>query len=264
MRRFAYLTAAAWMAGMLIWVGAAQACGTCGQHGEKAAAATHDDGQTEAVVLTVAGTAEKADKCAATGAKADCAKCPAADKADCAACPVADKADCPPCEACPAGKQAGVSLPAMTYRVGEQDYAQYGPAVAAAAEQGAAVRYVIGEQTFEDKLAAKAALADVTEAQLAAVLEAHPGAADAAAAVFASYQVGEQSICCEKMAQMAAEKDGQPVQYVIDGQQTSCAVTARLLTAQAKLRAAGQAAAAAAAQPQAEPSAAVERPATGS
>lgn len=253
MRRFAYLMAATCMVGMLGFASAAQACGTCGQHGEKAAAQTNEDGQTEAVVMTVAGAGEKADKCPVTGAKADCATCP-----------VADKTDCPPCEACPAGKQAGVSLPAMTYRVNEQEYAQYSEAVAASAEQGAAVQFVVGQQAFEDKLTAKAALAEATEAQLGAVLEAHPAAVDAASATFASYKVGDKSICCEKMAQMAAEKDGHPVQYVIDGQETSCAVTARLLTAQAKLRAAGQAAAAAQAEAEAEPSAAVEQAVTGS
>jgi hypothetical protein len=231
-------------------------CSSCPADKTKTQAQGEVQTETGAVVLTVASATgtDEAAKCAAkqecpmTGAKADCGDCPSKTKADGSA-----------CEACPAAK-AGGNLPAMSYRVGEQDFTQYGEAVAAAAEAEASVHFVVAEQVYADKMAAVAALAEVTEARVEAVVAAHTAAADAVEAVFASYKVGDKSICCEKMAQAAADQDGLPVHYVIDGQETACDVTARLLMAQAKLRAAEQAVAATATE--AEPSASVAQPAT--
>jgi hypothetical protein len=276
MTRFSYLLIAALLVGAVGLIGVSRAaqggCGSCPHDKDKTQDKTQVQAHGDAVVLAVAGSGEMAEKCPVTGAKADCAKSECAEAkcpvtmaaADCGDCPLAAKGDCTDCSACDACPGKRTRLPAMTFRVGEQDFVRYGEAVAAAREQDAAVAFVVGQQAFTDKMEATAALAQETEARIAAIVEAHPEAAAAVEATFASYQVGDKSICCEKMARMAAEKNGQSVQYTIDGQQTSCAVTARLLTAQAQLRAADQAIATAQDDAATEPSAAVEQPAVGS
>ncbi len=274
MKRLAMLTAVAVLFSV---AGLAQAhCGQC--ETDKAHATTSQSDQHQASVTTVASQTDCASCPAEKKAAGDCATCPAEKKAagDCASCPASQQAmaDGTACSAakkaagecgpCPAGGKAAFDMPKMSYRVGERHFADYHEAKAAAAEAQADMTFVVGENVYEDKLAAKAALAEVTEAKVLALIEAHPQAQEAVAATFASYKVGEQSICCEKMASMAAEKESKPMHYVIAGQETACPVTARLLTAQAKLRAAAAAAAMTSDTTDAEPAAAMDQPATGS
>jgi hypothetical protein len=68
---------------------------------------------------------------------------------------------------------------------------------------------------------------------------------DRLAEVKMSYRVGDDSFCCDKMAARTAQKTGNPVHYVVDGEETSCEKTAKLMLSEAMIRAAVLTAAAA-------------------
>ena len=60
-----------------------------------------------------------------------------------------------------------------------------------------------------------------------------------------SYKVGDASFCCDKMASRTAQKTGKPMHYVVEGEETPCEKTAKLMLSEAMLRAAVLTAAAA-------------------
>jgi hypothetical protein len=67
--------------------------------------------------------------------------------------------------------------------------------------------------------------------------------AEAAGSVKMSYKVGDESFCCDRMAGMKAKETGKKVSFVVAGEETCCEQTAKLLLAQAKVRAMLEAAA---------------------
>jgi len=84
------------------------------------------------------------------------------------------------------------------------------------------VTYRVGGVEFSDKV----------KAEFAAKL-----AANAAATVKLSYKVGDASFCCDKMAGAKSKEIGKPVLFVVANEETCCKDVARLLLAQARIRA---------------------------
>jgi hypothetical protein len=123
-------------------------------------------------------------------------------------------------------------------------------------ENLAAVRYSVGGKTsscpHEAQEIAKSSnstvgyqvagieYADKEKAEKAAKL-----AADAAATVKLSYKVGDDKFCCDKMAGAKAKETGKTITFVVGTEETCCEQTAKLLLAQAKIKAAVEAAASA-------------------
>jgi len=92
----------------------------------------------------------------------------------------------------------------------------------------ATIAYKVGGVEFSDKEKAEAAVKLVS---------------DAAAAVKMSYKVDGKSFCCDKMAGAAAKDSGKPIVYVVGEEEAPDETTAKLLYAQAKIRAIVEAAA---------------------
>ncbi len=61
--------------------------------------------------------------------------------------------------------------------------------------------------------------------------------AEAAGSVKVSYKVGDDSFCCDKMAGVKVKETGKKMTYVVAGEETCCEQTAKLLLAQAKIKA---------------------------
>lgn len=59
----------------------------------------------------------------------------------------------------------------------------------------------------------------------------------AASKVKMQYKVGDESFCCDRMAGAKAKQTHKPIVYDVNGESTPCAVTAKRLMAEAKLRA---------------------------
>jgi hypothetical protein len=89
-------------------------------------------------------------------------------------------------------------------------------------QNGAAVTYRVGGQECPDK----------AKAEQAAKL-----ASEAVATVKLSYKVGDESFCCDKMAGTKARESGKKLTYVVGTEETCCEQSAKLLLAQAKIRA---------------------------
>ena len=68
---------------------------------------------------------------------------------------------------------------------------------------------------------------------------------DRLAEVKMTYKVGDQSFCCDQAAGMTAKKTGASLHYVVEGEETPCDKTAKLMLAEAMVRAAVLTAAAA-------------------
>jgi hypothetical protein len=94
----------------------------------------------------------------------------------------------------------------------------------------ATIAYKVGGVEFADKEKAEATVKLV---------------ADAAAAVKMSYKVEGKSFCCDKMAGVAAKDSGKPIVFVVGAEEAPDEATAKLLYAQAKIRAIVEAAASA-------------------
>ena len=166
---------------------------------------------------------------------------------------------------CPMSK-AMAALPKMTYRVGTEDTCCSESAAALAKESSAPIHFVVAEKVYEDKTEAMTALVEQTEEMVTEFItpctcEASgamtvagetcncpmQGAKNtelvkkAVEAVDVSYKVGEETCSCPmKAKELAAESHGE-VHYIVDGEETTCGLTARLNTARAKYKAAVEA-----------------------
>ena len=92
------------------------------------------------------------------------------------------------------------------------------------------IAYKVGGVEFSDKEKAEATVKLV---------------ADAAATVKLSYKVEGKSFCCDKMAGMAAKESGKPIVYIAGEDEAPDELSAKLINAQAKIRAIVEAAASA-------------------
>jgi len=167
--------------------------------------------------------------------------------------------------ACPISVAMG-KLPKMSYRVGTESTCCAHSAESLAKESSEPITYVVAEETYEDKTEAYTALVEETEAYVNAYItpkkcsksgkttvagkacgctvEAGKRAELVSAAVKKvkmSYKVGDEEVCCSKMAADLAEKTGETTHYLVAGEETSCDLTARLKLAIAKYEAAVQA-----------------------
>lgn len=86
----------------------------------------------------------------------------------------------------------------------------------------AAIAYKVGGVEFQDKAKAEAAVKLV---------------ADAASSIKMSYKVNGKSFCCDKMAGMAAKSDNQPIVFVIGTDEIQDEAAAKVIYAQARIRA---------------------------
>jgi len=147
----------------------------------------------------------------------------------------------------------------ITYVVGEKTYAKKGEAVVALASLlETEVANLVSVQTAGAKsggcshadhvhanptatpVAYKVGgmeVADKAKAEKAAKL-----AADAVGAVKLSYKVGDDKFCCDKMAGVKAKETGKSVTFVVGDEETCCQDMAKLLLAQARVKAAVEAA----------------------
>jgi len=246
---------------------------TVKQADESAACAKSCEGCPAAAATSATACAKSCEGCpaatatSATAGAAGCDKCPltAATKetsAGCAggACPTtATSADCKDCPIAAAMK----ALPQMTYMVGEEKTCCPKAAAELAQKSSAAIRYTVGDKTFDKEAEAKAALVESTEQFVAAFAEpkvckesgkitvagkeqscSQTAAATAAVAKAAmdkvqlTYLVGEKECHCPNEAAKVAEESGQPTVFVVAGQSTGCSVSARLNLAIAKYKAA--------------------------
>ncbi len=122
------------------------------------------------------------------------------------------------------------SLIAVQYSVGGESTGCPHAAKDMAEKAKAPIAYKVGGVEFADQAKAEAAVKLV---------------ADAAAAVKMSYKVDGKSFCCDKMAGEAAKTDGKPIVYVIGSDEVSDESAAKLVFAQAKIKAIVEAATAA-------------------
>jgi len=81
---------------------------------------------------------------------------------------------------------------------------------------------------------------DAEKAEKAAKL-----ASEAASGLKIGYKVGDESFCCDKMASARVKETGKPLTYVVAGEETCCEQTAKMMLAQAKIKAMVEAAVAA-------------------
>jgi hypothetical protein len=140
-------------------------------------------------------------------------------------CNVADAADA-------INKRIDAKIGEMTtvsYAVGEDCVSCPNAAATLAKEAKTPVMYRVVNVDFKDREAAE---------------KAAERAKQAVSSTLMAYKVGEESFCCDKMAGEAAVANGKPVQYLIQGQATSCQLDAALKMATAKMQALFQAVAA--------------------
>lgn len=97
-----------------------------------------------------------------------------------------------------------------------------------AAQKNTTVAYRVGGFEFPEQAKAE---------------QATERAKEALANVKISYQVGDDSFCCEKMAGFKAKETGKPVTYVVGAQQIHCSMSAQVALAQARVKAIVEAAA---------------------
>jgi hypothetical protein len=182
-----------------------------------------------------------------------CTKCPSSSAAvaTCSKCPIS---------------AAIASLPKMTYTIGEETTCCKKSAASMAKKASAPIHYVVAAKTYEDETEAYTALVESTEAYVndyispskceksgkttvagkacGCHIEAGKRAklvTTAVQKVKMTYKVGDEEVCCSKMAAGLAEKSGEPTHYLVGGEELSCDLTARLKLATAKYKAAVQA-----------------------
>jgi len=122
------------------------------------------------------------------------------------------------------------NLTALQFSIGGESTRCPMTAKSMAEKAKSTIAYKVGGVEFADKEKAEATVKLVT---------------DATAAVKMSYKVEGKSFCCDKMAGMAAKDKGKPIVYVVGEEEAPDEATAKLLYAQAKIRAIVEAAASA-------------------
>ena len=166
---------------------------------------------------------------------------------------------------CPMSK-AMAKLPAMSYQVGTEKTCCSASAEALAKENNETVMFVVSDKTYEDKTEAMTALVEETEAMVNEFITpckcetsgtttvagescSCPVQGEknvelvkkAVESVHVSYKVGDEECNCPMKAKEMAAESHSEMKYVIDGEETSCGMTARLETARAKYKAAVEA-----------------------
>jgi len=122
------------------------------------------------------------------------------------------------------------SMTALQFSVGSESTRCPETAKGMAEKSKGTIAYKVGGVEFSDKVKAEAAVKLVT---------------DAASTVKMSYKVDGKSFCCDRMAGTAAKESGKPIVFVIGSDEIPEESAAKLLYAQAKIRAIVEAAAAA-------------------
>ena len=171
--------------------------------------------------------------------------------------------------ACPVSK-AMEALPAMTYKVGDEETCCGESAAKLAKKSEMPIHFVVAKKSYEDKEAAYTALVEKTEAFVNEFLTpckcevsgtttvagkscGCPVEAGhrtelvktAAEKVQMSFAVGDKECHCPMEAAKLAKDSGKAKEFVVAGEKTSCEMTARLNLARAKYKAAVEALAAA-------------------
>jgi hypothetical protein len=116
-------------------------------------------------------------------------------------------------------------------------------------ESFTAMQFAVGDETVGCPVTAKA-MAEKKKAEMSyrvagvdfksqeQASKAAELVSDAVDHVKLSYKVGEESFCCDRMAGMKAKETGKSMTFVVAGEETSCDKHAKLLLAQAKIKAA--------------------------
>lgn len=163
---------------------------------------------------------------------------------------------------CPISK-AMAGLPKMSFEVAGESTCCSASAASMAEAKSAPVQYVVGEDKFETKQAAYTSLIEKTEAMVNEYVtpckcevsgtttiagtkcscpvqagETAELVKTAVEGVQMSYAVGEEVCACPTKAAEMAKEGGVEKMFVIDGEKTSCEMTARLNLARAKYKAA--------------------------
>ena len=166
------------------------------------------------------------------------------------------------CSSCPIAK-AMAGLPKMSYEVAGEATCCSTSAASLAKTKSAPIQYVVGTDKFETKKAAYTSLIEKTEAMveefvtpckcevsgtttIAGTKCSCPVKAGATAelvkkaveGVQLSYAVGDEVCNCPTHAAALAKKGGDEKMFVVDGEKTSCEMTAKLNLARAKYKAA--------------------------
>jgi hypothetical protein len=161
---------------------------------------------------------------------------------------------------------AMAKLPAMAFKVGDEDACCAGSAEALAESTGKPITYVVMEKKFDSKEDAYVALVEETEKFVTKFTT--PGKCEESGAttiagkscacpvqgeqtvaavksavdsVAMSYEVGEKTCSCPVEAKKLASDSGESTVFVVAGEKTNCEMTARLNLARAKYKAAVEA-----------------------
>ena len=163
---------------------------------------------------------------------------------------------------CPVSK-AMAGLPKMSYEVAGEATCCSASAASLAESKSAPIQYVVGEDKFETKEAAYTSLIEKTEAMVEEFVtpckcevsgtttiagtkcncpvkagETAELVKNAVEAVQISYEVGGEACSCSTKAAEMAKEGGVEKMFVVDGEKTSCEMTAKLNLARAKYKAA--------------------------
>lgn len=122
------------------------------------------------------------------------------------------------------------SMTSLQFSVGGESTQCPETAKSLAEKSKGTIAYKVGGVEFTDKTKAKAAVKLV---------------ADAASTVKMSYKVDGKPFCCDKMAGSAAKETGKPIVFVVGSEEVSEEPAAKLMYAQARIRAIVEAATAA-------------------
>jgi hypothetical protein len=158
---------------------------------------------------------------------------------------------------------AMAELPKMTYTVGTESTCCSHSAAELATSSGNPIHYVVADKTYEDKTEAFTALVESTESFVNAFVtpaqceksgtttvagkscgcpvEAGKRAelvSTAISEIKMTYKVGDEEACCPNSAAAMAKATGAETHYLVNGEETSCNLTARLKLATAKYAAA--------------------------
>lgn len=160
-------------------------------------------------------------------------------------------------------KIAMAKLPKMGLMVAGESACCAGSAAAMAKSKSAPIEYVVGDDKFETKQAAFTSLVEQTEAMVEEFVtpckcevsgvtsiagtkcncpmkagETTELVKKAVSGIQMAYSVGEETCHCPTKAAEMAKEAGVEKSYVVNGEKTSCEMTARLNLARAKYRAA--------------------------
>jgi hypothetical protein len=210
------------------------------------------------VAFSTHAFAQEAESAAATAEAKPCCSKEAGAEVAC------QKSDCKKeCSGC-AVTTAMAKLPKMTYRVaGEETCCSKSAEAMAAGKEDASIEYVVGEHSFETKQAAYTSLVEQTESMVndfvtpckcevsgvtkiagtecSCPMKAGKTSEIVQAAIKdigMTYAVGEETCSCPNKAKAMAKAAGTQATFVVNGEKTSCEMTARLNLARAKYRAA--------------------------